>query len=258
MRIPLIKMIDKNCKYIPCHKELEDCKWCFCSLYPCFNSTTKGKLIRISKNNNLAWSCIDCTWPHKKENSEKLINYKFNDVLKLYNKKTELLGLEIKDSIHSKDATQKLEKIKGLSNFLFLDAEQKNKILYLELKEEKVSKKINLGVREALYRRTTICCSHDHSFREPTLPSVVGVNNTRIIGEQNNNGFKFYKTDNKNKEDKKNEKIECYILPGLSFPELETLGTNIVSSSPCFSSDAYLRNLTKIKGDEATLLLGFD
>ncbi len=244
-------MIDKNCKYFPCHKELEDCKWCYCSLYPCFNSTTKGKLIRISKNNNIAWSCIDCTWPHKKENSKRLINYKFNDVLKLYNKKIELLGLELKDSIHSKEAIKRLKTIKGLDNFLLLNEVQKNKILSLELKREKAGKKINLGVREAIYRRTTICCSHAHSFREPTLPIVIGVNNTKIIGEQNNNGFKFYNTE-------KNNKIEKYVLPGLSFQELEQIGTNIVSSSPCFSSDVYLRNLTKIKDDEATLLLGFD
>ncbi|MBW2975048.1 hypothetical protein KY366_04995 [Candidatus Woesearchaeota archaeon] len=242
-------MIDKNCRHYPCHKDIEDCRWCFCPIYPCFNGTTKGKLIRRSDNKSLVWSCINCTWPHRKENSERLKGYGLNSISGLYNKKIELLNMRVRDSGNPERAIEVLKKIKGIDNFLLLNAEQKNKILELERKEERRTGRINLGVREAIYRKNTVCCSHDDSFREPPMAVVIGVNKREIVGEQNNDGFRFYG---------QNKEMEGYVLPGLPFPELDKAGKNVVSSSPCYESDAYLREMIKIGDDEATLLLGFD
>lgn len=62
--------INKACSAYPCHENLEDCTFCYCPLYPCYD-TSKGTLII----HNNTWDCTNCTWPHEKERVDKLFQF---------------------------------------------------------------------------------------------------------------------------------------------------------------------------------------
>lgn len=111
-----------------------------------------------------------------------------------------------------------LKKLKGLANFIFISDEDKKIIQELEDAH-------NLGVLEALKRTYTIACTHDTSFREPA-GDIVAMKASKII------------------------------LPPVPFPEVKA--RNVVSSSPGYKVDAYLRKKIRAKKDEATLIIGFD
>lgn len=51
-------MKNKNCKFYPCHKELEDCTLCYCPIYPCYIEGTGGKKVKK------VWDCSDCNYIH--------------------------------------------------------------------------------------------------------------------------------------------------------------------------------------------------
>ena len=64
---------NKDCKYYPCHTGIEEmnCLFCYCPMYrlkKCPGTPeyidVKGKKIK---------SCLDCTFPHKPENYEKIM-----------------------------------------------------------------------------------------------------------------------------------------------------------------------------------------
>ena len=61
-----------TCKYYPCHFEGQDCTWCYCPLYPCYDRETRGKKVRSRRTGDYVWSCRDCYWVHIKEAAEKL------------------------------------------------------------------------------------------------------------------------------------------------------------------------------------------
>ncbi len=58
-----VQRINQACKYFPCHKDLEDCVFCFCPLYPCKNEARGGKYVRKGKKR--VWDCSDCSWIHQ-------------------------------------------------------------------------------------------------------------------------------------------------------------------------------------------------
>jgi Zn-finger protein len=62
-------MLKKKCKYYPCHKDIEDCIFCYCPIYPCYN-TNLGKMYKK------VWDCSDCTLFHKKEVVKKILKMK--------------------------------------------------------------------------------------------------------------------------------------------------------------------------------------
>ncbi len=62
--------INQACKFYPCHKELEDCTFCFCPFYPCKISERGGKYVRIE--NRRIWDCTNCNWIHNKEVVDKI------------------------------------------------------------------------------------------------------------------------------------------------------------------------------------------
>lgn len=65
---------NKNCKYFPCHKELEDCTFCYCPIYPCENESRGGYWLRSEKiKGGRVWACEKCIWIHKKENAEEIL-----------------------------------------------------------------------------------------------------------------------------------------------------------------------------------------
>lgn len=55
--------LDMECDYLPCHKELEACDFCYCPFYPCADGVTGGEWI---KEKNI-WSCQFCDWIHLEE-----------------------------------------------------------------------------------------------------------------------------------------------------------------------------------------------
>lgn len=84
--------IDYDCEYLPCHKELESCDFCYCPFYPCADGVTGGEWIK-GKN---VWSCQYCDWIHLEEPC-KAIREGLDDILEeaddLKTKHIELLKL---------------------------------------------------------------------------------------------------------------------------------------------------------------------
>ena len=83
----------------------------------------------------------------------------------------------------------------------------------------------NLGVLESVKRQYCVCLVHDDNWREPTQTIV-----------RNENGQ--------------------VVFPPVVFPEVPA--KNVVSSSPGIEVHSYLCQRVKVKGNEATLLIGFD
>jgi len=111
-----------------------------------------------------------------------------------------------------------LKHMKGLDNFIILNDKDKKTIENLE--EEN-----NIGVKEAIKRKHVIAFTHDSTFRKPIAKIV------------------------ENKDGK-------IILPPVPFPEVNA--KNVVSSSPGYKVDAFLRKKMKAKKEDATLIIGFD
>ena len=78
--------------YLPCHKELEACDFCYCPFYPCADGVTGGEWIK-EKN---VWSCQYCDWIHLEEPCQA-IRKGLDDILEnpddLKSKHIELLKL---------------------------------------------------------------------------------------------------------------------------------------------------------------------
>lgn len=54
--------ISKDCKYFPCHIGMNDCRLCFCPIYPC-KMKSLGKY--VGKGKARVWDCSDCDIFHK-------------------------------------------------------------------------------------------------------------------------------------------------------------------------------------------------
>ena len=59
---------NKQCKYFPCHQELENfnCLFCYCPLYT--REDCPGKPEFIEKDGSTIKVCTNCTFPHQPEN----------------------------------------------------------------------------------------------------------------------------------------------------------------------------------------------
>lgn len=66
---------NKDCKYFPCHKDLDEfnCLFCYCPMYTsehCLGNPEymekKGKRIKV---------CTNCSFPHQPENYDKIIKF---------------------------------------------------------------------------------------------------------------------------------------------------------------------------------------
>ncbi len=81
-----------ECEYYPCHEDGQSCTFCYCPFYPCGDSSTGGKWIKDKG----VWSCQDCTWIHKDE-VVNCIMEKFPEIVKevddLKKRKKDLLKL---------------------------------------------------------------------------------------------------------------------------------------------------------------------
>ena len=64
---------NKECKYFPCHKGLEEfnCLFCYCPMY--HKENCPGNPRYIEKGDRKIKVCTDCTFPHRPENYDKII-----------------------------------------------------------------------------------------------------------------------------------------------------------------------------------------
>ena len=86
------KGLDHDCDYLPCHKTLEACDFCYCPFYPCADGITGGEWIKDKD----VWSCQHCDWIHLEEPCKvvrKGLKRKLKDKDDLKTKHLELLKL---------------------------------------------------------------------------------------------------------------------------------------------------------------------
>ncbi|ADG13997.1 cysteine-rich small domain protein [Methanocaldococcus infernus ME] len=57
----LLKIVNRDCPYYPCHFEGQTCLWCFCPFYPCEDESL-GEY--IEGKHGKVWSCEKCHWIH--------------------------------------------------------------------------------------------------------------------------------------------------------------------------------------------------
>ncbi|MCR5233616.1 MAG: cysteine-rich small domain-containing protein [Lachnospiraceae bacterium] len=63
---------NKECKYYPCHKGLDEinCLFCYCPLY---DRQCPGNYKMKEKDGRMVKSCIDCVFPHIPGNYDKVV-----------------------------------------------------------------------------------------------------------------------------------------------------------------------------------------
>ena len=64
---------NRDCKFYPCHDaEHINCLFCYCPLY--LKDDCPGDHTSVTKKNGTKIkSCMDCLWPHRAENYEKIM-----------------------------------------------------------------------------------------------------------------------------------------------------------------------------------------
>ena len=66
---------NKECEYFPCHKGADpenfNCLFCYCPMYSMPNCP--GSKTYIEKDGKKIKVCTDCTFPHRPENYDKII-----------------------------------------------------------------------------------------------------------------------------------------------------------------------------------------
>lgn len=67
----MIQRVNKACSYFPCHKNLEDCTFCYCPFYPCKDEKL-GQYIYSTKRKKNIWSCKECSWIHARKTVDRV------------------------------------------------------------------------------------------------------------------------------------------------------------------------------------------
>jgi len=132
---------------------------------------------------------------------------------------------------------------------------------------------VNEGVRQCLRRQHVICVIKDTRFRPPPEPTVLMMGDTdMVIGTEILPGqhSRYREMDNicwlgddsVVLTDKAPKSKEFFLMPPVSFPELEQVpgAANIVSCSPSPLSDMIIKNHYGLEDDPklASILVGFD
>ncbi|MFW9971425.1 MAG: cysteine-rich small domain-containing protein [Candidatus Odinarchaeota archaeon] len=74
MKRKKISGLDRKCEYLTCHEGLEDCTFCYCPFYPCYQKDTSGFEKISSRTGQPIWSCSSCIFPHKIKNAKEILN----------------------------------------------------------------------------------------------------------------------------------------------------------------------------------------
>jgi len=133
---------------------------------------------------------------------------------------------------------------------------------------------INKGVEECLARKHIICIIKKASFRPPPEPTVMLVSDDGVVlGEEVLPHVKKKFLENVKEEiiwlseefvlypDRRGGRREYFVMPPVSFPEVEEMGMqNVVSCSPAAPADMMLRQMHGYEDDPklASILVGFD
>lgn len=66
---------NKGCQYYPCHKGIDhqNCLFCYCPLYSMEHCP--GEYQYIESNGKMIKECSGCTFPHKAENYDVIIEF---------------------------------------------------------------------------------------------------------------------------------------------------------------------------------------
>ena len=66
---------NKECQYYPCHKGMDhqNCLFCYCPLYSMEHCP--GEYKYIESNGKMIKECSGCTFPHKAENYDVIIEF---------------------------------------------------------------------------------------------------------------------------------------------------------------------------------------
>lgn len=174
------------------------------------------------------------------------------------------------------DVLELLRGMRGTVHAFVLNDDCRSKIWDIE-KEIKAAlgiPVINKGVEECLQRRYVVCIIKKASFRPPPEPTVMLLTNTGVVlGEEILPPFKKKFLENIKEEhiwlseefviypERRGGNKEFFVMPPVSFPEVEDLGfTNVVSCSPSAPADMMLREMHGYQDDAklASILIGFD
>lgn len=139
-----------------------------------------------------------------------------------------------------------LKQLKGLGKD-FRVLSEKDKHALLKMPEE--MSVVNKGFVDALSRDVTIALSHNEWFRPPPCALVLLSSKGKIIGDVAHMGKRFYGM---------THEFDTYILPPIPFQELDGVFEDVVSSSPGYAADKFLRSIIKVEERGATLLVGFN
>ncbi|MFH1431745.1 MAG: hypothetical protein ABIG84_00820 [archaeon] len=216
-----------------------------CPLYPCFDTLT-GAGFKRNSSGRISFDCASCSF-HKNACMDSSDTADSIDTIeRLYFKKIALMKprLHISNE-HAGIIISTLKDTPGICNNMHLLSEdEKKEALKIELSDAHQ----NIGIYSALTRDLSIAFAHNFAFRPPPMPVVLLVKDRIIIGEMTSTGPKFYK-----------DKCDCdYVLPPVPFPEAEPFGIDIVSASPGYLLDTWIRKKIDIRNDDATLILGLN
>ena len=83
-----------DCKYYPCHEGLTECNclFCYCPFHLREHCPGNPKFVETKKG--IVKDCTDCTFPHKPENYDIIINWLKKQIYKPLNTETGTSGNE--------------------------------------------------------------------------------------------------------------------------------------------------------------------
>ena len=66
---------NRECRYYPCHKGLDNinCLFCFCPMYNYEDCPGNSKYIQV--NGKTIKECSDCTFPHHPDNYDSIMKF---------------------------------------------------------------------------------------------------------------------------------------------------------------------------------------
>ena len=174
------------------------------------------------------------------------------------------------------DIISRLEGLKGTVYVFPLNRDCRQKILNIEsnITAALGIKVINKGVTDCLNRQHVICIIKKASFRPPPEPTVMLISDDGVVlGEEilPHRKKEFLASVNENiiwlseefvmYPERKGQISECFVMPPVSFPEVEEFGMlDVVSCSPSAPADMMLRQMHGYEDDPkmASILIGFN
>jgi hypothetical protein len=179
----------------------------------------------------------------------------------------------------TEEVLERIRSVPGVLKALELDERQQIMVTKLEKQAENTGAAgglmefINEGVWKALARKhvVLIVADNEQGFRDPPEPWTLMVDEERnVIGEwlhperieefKGKKNVQFISSDFVLYSDRKRTGKCYFLLPGISFPEIEDIDgvENVVSGSVSPPADAYLKKEVGMTENYWTILVGYD